>query len=267
MIFASDLDQTLIYSEKFLEDVSCQVNLVEWGKHRSYMTVPSVELLRQIARSITFVPCTTRSIEQYCRIQLFQRNIVPRYAVVSNGANLIIDGVLDIGYQAEVTRMIAAECMAPGDMLREFSKIVSAEWASPMRQADGVIHYCIINRRKVPLGVVQAFARWAERNRWVVTVQERKLYLIPYPVNKWAALQRIIKLTDDDRVIAAGDSLLDLSLLMGAGCALVPSHGELYLQYDGQKAGWDFTKARGINAGEELLRSVLTKTTTAESGG
>lgn len=261
MIFASDLDRTLIYSERFLEGTSCQVSLVEGGKYRSYMTGPAVELLRQIAWQMTFVPCTTRTIEQYRRIQLFQREIIPRYAVVSNGANLIIGGVLDLSYQAKLNQILATDCMAPGDMLMEFSKIASTEWAGPMRQADGVFYYCIIDRPKAPLEVIQAFTRWAESKRWVVSVQARKLYLVPRMVNKWAALERVMELTGDERVIAAGDSLLDLPLVQGAEYAISPSHGELYLQHQDQGASWDFTKAQGIMAGEELLKTVINKTT------
>ncbi len=270
MIFASDLDRTLIYSEKFLEGTSCAVSLVERGKYRSYMTRPAVELLRQIAGEMTFVPCTTRTIEQYHRIQLFQTEIVPRYAVVSNGANLLIRGTPDISYRTKMSRMLATDCLAPEDMFVEFNKIASEEWAAPMRQADGVFYYCIIDRLKAPLGLVQAFAQWAERKGWAVSVQERKLYLVPQLVNKWTALKRVMELTGDNRVVAAGDSLLDLPLVKGAEYAISPSHGELYLQQkelNAGNAGWDFTKACGIAAGEELLRAVLNKNTTTEQGG
>ncbi|ABO48891.1 conserved hypothetical protein [Desulforamulus reducens MI-1] len=258
MIFASDLDRTLIYSGKFLTEFQGKVKAVETGKYYSYMTERAAELLKQVAARITFVPCTTRTIEQYRRIQFFQGEIVPQFAIVSNGANILLEGTEDSTYRNHITRILANECLAGDEILKEINKLLSAKWAQPMRQADGVFHYCIIDRDKAPLEELIAFSQWASTQKWNVSIQGRKLYLVPLVINKWSALERVASIIGDTRVFAAGDSLLDLPLMQGAHYAVSPAHGELYEQFS-ELGKWTFTETSGIRAGEQILEMVLEK--------
>lgn len=256
MIFACDLDRTLIYSEKFCQGYTGQVQVVEFGKYNSYMTARALVLLRQIAGKMTFVPCTTRSVEQYRRIQLARYDVVNSFAVVSNGANILIDGIPNVAYREHIQQLILNNCLAGQDLLNEFHKLAGA-WAKPMQEADGVFHYCIIDRAKAPLNELASFSDWARKQRWEVSMQGRKLYLIPQFVNKWSALRKIAALVEDHRIIAAGDSLLDLPLILGAEYAVSPAHGELFEQYGHREDVWNFTNTSGIMAGEEILNTVL----------
>ncbi|SFG14076.1 hypothetical protein SAMN05660649_00842 [Desulfotomaculum arcticum] len=260
MIFASDLDRTLIYSDKFTRNFSGQVVAVETGKYSSYMTKTAAALLKSIAGKAFFVPCTTRTIEQYLRIGFFQSEVVPKYAIVSNGANLLVDGAVDITYHNDVLQTLQRECLAGQDILTEFSRLEAGEWAQPMRNADGVFYYCLIDRSKTPLTELAAFSNWARDQKWVVSIQGRKLYLTPEVINKWVALRKVSELTGDDYVVACGDSLLDLPLIRGADLALSPAHGELFEQFGDAPArlqgNWLFTAASGILAGEELLKTI-----------
>lgn len=264
MIFASDLDRTLIYSDRFLQDYAGQAIAVESGKYFSYMTGRSADLLKAIASRAIFVPCTTRTVEQYQRIQFLKDVLTPGYAVVSNGANLLVNGVLDTGYNKKILQEVVIKCMACEDILKEFAKLANGQWAQPMRNADGVFHYCIIDRDKAPLQELTDFSSWACEQKWDVSVQGRKLYLVPQVINKWSAIKRVLDITGDGGVIAAGDSLLDLPLIRGAGLAISPSHGELYELF-GISGDWLFTKSSGIIAGEEILEKVLAVVTTQES--
>ena len=66
--FCSDLDNTLIYS--YRHDIGNEKVLVETkeGKELSYMTKVSYELLKQVSQKKELIPLTTRSLEQYSRI-------------------------------------------------------------------------------------------------------------------------------------------------------------------------------------------------------
>ena len=258
MIFASDLDRTLIYSEKFLLDYSGKVTAVESGKYTSYMSERSVDLLKYIARRAIFVPCTTRTIEQYRRIQFFQNVVKPKYSVVSNGANILVEGILDFGYSKTISMILLNECAAGEDIIKEFNKLASDLWAQPFRQADGAFYYCIIDRDKAPLQELTVFTKWALEQKWGVSIQGRKLYLVPQAINKWSAMQRVIEITGDGWIIGAGDSLLDLPLIKGVNYAISPAHGELYEQF-GQSGDWMFTNTSGISAGEEILNTVISR--------
>jgi len=257
MILASDLDRTLIYSAKFLEGFSGRVKAAETGRYYSYMTETAAELLKYIAGRVLFVPCTTRTIEQYLRIDFFQSALKPAYAITSNGANLIRGGVVDTGYRDMVSRLLNHRCAAGHDVLKEFDRLAGDEWAQPMREADGVFYYCIIERKKIPSKELAAFGNWAREQKWEVSLQGRKLYLVPQVINKRAALTRVIEMTGENSVIAAGDSLLDLPLLQGADYALIPAHGELYEQLECLQENWLLTASSGLPAGEEILQAVI----------
>ncbi len=255
MIFASDLDRTLIYSEKFLKEFSEEAVAVEYGKYNSYMTKHATELLKVINRKTIFVPCTTRTIEQYQRIQFFQEEVRPKYAVVSNGANLLFDGIIDIEYQKGMARTLVNECLASEEIRKEYGKLDSVNWSQPLRQADGVFYYCIIDREKAPLLDLASFSEWVSKQNWEMSIQGRKLYLVPRVINKWSAIQRIVEITGDEQVFGAGDSLLDIPLVKGAQRGISPAHGELFEQF-ASDGDWNFTAASGMLAGEEILQLV-----------
>lgn len=89
MIYASDLDRTLIYS---LGAIGVPENtpglipaeIIE-GKTRSYISQQALNQLMDLNTRIIFIPVTTRTIQQYKRINLFQETVIPDYAVTSNG--------------------------------------------------------------------------------------------------------------------------------------------------------------------------------------
>lgn len=76
MIYASDLDRTLIFSHRFLDEhkYNKKIVLVEDkdGKEISYMSELAYNKLQEINnnKDITFIPTTTRSLEEYNRIRL-----------------------------------------------------------------------------------------------------------------------------------------------------------------------------------------------------
>ncbi|MBE8948972.1 MAG: HAD hydrolase family protein, partial [Quinella sp. 3Q1] len=89
ILFACDLDNTLIYSYKHRRAEDICVEIYD-GREQSFMSPRSLELLKKIAEKILFVPITTRSIEQYRRI-FWAADFKPTVAVVANGA-YILDG-------------------------------------------------------------------------------------------------------------------------------------------------------------------------------
>jgi len=97
ILFASDLDRTLIYSKNSRgQEVNEQdYAAVEWidEKPTAFMTNRGLQLFQHIASSINFIPVTTRTAEQYNRITgLFHTIEKPKYAIVSNGAVILENG-------------------------------------------------------------------------------------------------------------------------------------------------------------------------------
>ena len=88
-----DLDNTLIYSYK--HDIGNDKINVEIYQDReiSFLTGSTYDNLKKIKRKALIVPTSTRSIEQYNRINLQIGNIP--YALVCNGGILLTDGQKD----------------------------------------------------------------------------------------------------------------------------------------------------------------------------
>lgn len=263
-MFASDLDQTLIYSFRSIgnEKFEGKVHPVEWLENRfiSYMTESAVNKLRQLSQELLFVPVTTRTKIQYQRIDFCQYDIKHQYAVTSNGGTIYYKGIEDQDWKREISSA-GSDCLPVGDILNKFNEISHPSWVNQDsgKLAEDLFFYCVIEREKAPAAELAAFKLWAKENNWELSIQGRKLYLVPINVNKKAAVRYICAKEGIDYLAAAGDSLLDLDMLKAADFAMAPSHGELYSLYLQRVSYLEkirFTKKSGIKAGEEILASI-----------
>ena len=106
-IVHTDLDNTLIYSYK--HEIGGPKTCVEiyQGREISFMTETSHRLLGQLCSKpgVLVVPTTTRTLEQYQRIDLGIG--VPEYALVCNGGVLLHQGKEDPVWYQESLALIA----------------------------------------------------------------------------------------------------------------------------------------------------------------
>lgn len=261
MIFASDLDQTLIFSERFLLDRTLPVRLIEQleGKSISFMTERAILLLQEIHERMLFVPVTTRTIEQYRRITLFQNEVKPLYAITSNGGNVLRNGEVDESWNKNIRKRMEDESLSLVDILVRFDSLKSSTWIQNEKSAEDLFYYFIIDREKIPANDMRDFTIWMEQNNWNVSIQGRKLYFVPAVVNKRDAVIYVKEIENRTKVFASGDSLLDLPLVNFADHSIVPAHGEIHHFH--QTAGTDktipFTSHTGILASEEILVWVI----------
>lgn len=103
IIFHTDLDNTLIYS--YRHDIGENKRSVELyqGREISYISDRTFSLLREIKKSILVVPTSTRTIEQYKRINL---GVGPfEYALVCNGGVLLVNGEKDDRWYRETLKI------------------------------------------------------------------------------------------------------------------------------------------------------------------
>ncbi|KEK25199.1 HAD family hydrolase [Bacillus gaemokensis] len=261
MIFASDLDQTLIYSRKsfrtIIEDEDIQLIETLDGKEISFMTHKAISLLQQLQLQVQFVPVTTRTIEQFQRITLFQTEVIPEYAITSNGGNILHNGKQDVVWKKSIQKKLSAECLEKEAVLTEFQRIAHGDWVISQKTADHLFHYCIIRRENIPYDELKEFTDWLDEQGWDHSLQGRKLYFVPKPVNKWDAVQYIKEKLQASTVITAGDSLLDLCMLEGANHAFAPLHGELETKQRSLLPHITKTTEIGIYAAEEIVSKTL----------
>ncbi|MEU9316839.1 HAD family hydrolase [Streptomyces sp. NPDC048295] len=260
-LVASDLDRTLIYSSAALQlavpDAEAPRLLcveVYDRKPLSYLTETAAELLGELARTTVFVPTTTRTREQYGRIHL--PGPAPRYAICANGGHLLVDGESDPGWQRQVARRLADECASLAEVRAHLLAAADPAWLLKERVAEDLFAYLVVERPLLPGGWAEELGEWARTRGWTVSLQGRKIYAVPGPLTKSAAMEEVARRTGATLTLAAGDSLLDADLLLAADRAWRPAHGEL------ADSGWsaphaEATAAHGVAAGEEILRHLL----------
>ncbi|MCA0758183.1 HAD hydrolase family protein [Paenibacillus sp. N4] len=259
MIFASDLDQTLIYSVRSKGDISLEemvpVELHE-GRHISYMTKPALDKLRLVAGTMHFVPVTTRIPRQFNRIFGITEQLRPEYAIVSNGGTVMAGGQIDREWQQFVREAVSSHCAENTEIAELFAKIASDHWVKSSDLCDDLFYSIVVERDRLPLEALEELKKQLAALGWSYSLQGRKIYLVPEKVSKGAAIQYVKEKLASTYVYAAGDSLLDESLLLAADYAIAPVHGELGRFYDSHPH-IRFTSARGAFASEELLDRIL----------
>ncbi|KOX29893.1 MULTISPECIES: HAD family hydrolase [Streptomyces] len=261
VLVASDLDRTLIYSAAALgltvPDAEAPRLLcveVYEGRPLSYLTETAARLLAELAGTAVFVPTTTRTREQYRRISL--PGPAPEYAICANGGHLLVDGVSDPAWHARVTARLADECASLAEVRDHLMNTADPLWARKHRVAEDLFAYLVVERDLLPPDWVKELAVWAENRGWTVSLQGRKVYAVPKPLTKSAAVREVARRTGAGLTLAAGDSLLDADLLLAADRGWRPGHGEL------ADSGWTAPTVsalpeRGVPAGERILREFL----------
>jgi len=265
-IYASDLDQTLIYSRKsfgVLAEPEPPVRNVEMlnGEEISFMTETAISMLRDIASQLEFVPVTTRTIEQYSRISIFQTAIKPKYAISSNGGNILMNGVASVDWNASVRKRMSEQCMPHQEVWEAFHKFASDAWLLNGKMADELFYYFIVERDRVPLDELSDFGKWLQGQRWSLSLQGRKVYVVPDVVSKRTAVEQVMQMEGSSKLIASGDSLLDLPLLHAAQQPIAPAHGEIYRQFLARNDTLSldaihFVDVPGLMASEAILEQV-----------
>ncbi|MEK3899624.1 HAD family hydrolase [Paenibacillus sp. FSL R7-0179] len=262
MIYASDLDRTLIYSLSAIgvpEDTPGLVPAeVVDGRTVSYISQQALATLKELAAKIVFMPVTTRTIAQYRRINLFQETVIPDYAITSNGGNILVNGVVDNDWRTAVGRAVERGSAAAEEAERIVRAVVREEWIISRRYCDELFYTFVVHRDSLPLEEIARMAQRLGELGWRVSLQGRKLYIVPEAVNKSDAILHVRRTVHSEPMVASGDSLLDKSLLAAADYAIAPCHGEIFAE---QQAGlvhleYPFTERQGVFAADEIMQYV-----------
>ena len=104
ILFHVDLDNTLIYSYRHPIGPKKRTAEIYQGREISFLTERTQELLRKLQPYVQIIPTTTRTAEQYARIELGIGKIP--YALVCNGGQLLIDGKSDDAWYRQSIRLV-----------------------------------------------------------------------------------------------------------------------------------------------------------------
>lgn len=259
MIFASDLDRTLVYSKRAINELGWEGQPVlrpvekkdqDWV---AFMTESSYLALKDLSGSALFIPVTTRTTEQFNRFGIFHHEIPLKYAVTTNGAVILFEGKPMEEWTNYISRCLQDESCSQDELL-SILKNEGFRIDGKLKAADHLFFYFILN--SLPSSMeVSAIQRVALKNGWRISLQGRKLYIIPQVISKGTALDFICKREGMKAIAGAGDSNLDWDFLKLCQYRFVPSHGELLSLP--HTTGLTFTKEYGVRAGEEILHQFL----------
>lgn len=208
LILFSDLDGTLIFSAK-RKQVGDIVIERKNGEEISCVTARQAELFPCLRNVI---PVTTRSIEQYRRIEFARFGFVPRYALCDNGGTLLADGERDAEW-AEWSSGIFSECE------HELSRFHTLLEQDPRRSFEVrlVDKLFLFTKSSEPPATIKYLGNG---ELCEVFFTGEKVYVVPKKLSKGAAVKRLAGRLGLAEFAAAGDSLMDLPMLNAARTAV-----------------------------------------------
>ena len=252
VLLACDLDGTLIFSRRRVGDEVSddQLRCVEWSDDRevSYLTERAHSGLVRLTSMSEVVAVTARSIVQFRRVRL---PISTRYAVVANGGVLLVDGEIDEAWCARVRNALRG-LRSVEQMARHLAFVCDTDWTKRVAVIEELFCCAVIDPALMPASFVAEQSEWAAERGWRVSLQGSKLYFVPEPLDKAAAVREVARRMSADTVFAAGDALLDAELLRSADRGVHPSSGEL-AEINWVAPGVHRVPGTGARGGEQIV--------------
>jgi hydroxymethylpyrimidine pyrophosphatase-like HAD family hydrolase len=178
------------------------------------MSRRTLEIIANLNGRIVLVPATSRSIEQYRRIKVFQE-YAPVYAIVSGGGVILQNGEIDGAWDGRRKNVVDS---TRGEFERVFRLLQNDVRVERTKIIDDAF---IFAKSASAQRVIDSLKR--DAISFSILRHNEKIYVLPPGIDKGAALAEVKRRLVPSCVAAAGDSVLDIPLLNGADYALVPS--------------------------------------------
>lgn len=246
IVFNTDLDNTMIYSYK--QNIGENKMCVEIynGREISFITNKTYELLQEVSKKVLIVPITTRTTEQYNRIDL--KIGVPKYALTCNGGVLLINGEEDSEWYNHSYNMIA-------DSLDELKKaeILLENDANRSFEVRNIKSLFVFTKSDKPEETIQLMKRLLDLNKIDVFSNGVKVYAVPKALTKGKALERLKAKLSPKMIISAGDSEFDVPMLNASDIPL--AHHSMQGKYSLKQQAVFMGKEKIFS--EEILSHIL----------
>lgn len=253
MIYFSDLDRTLIYSKKFINEKTNHICIeVLDGEEISYMSPKSIDILKDILKKKRFIPTTTRSIEQYKRIMFAQNDINFEWSIVSNGGNILHNGEV-LESWSNVLKERLKLCTSLKNVMGHFNDNYSKmDGILKIRDVDNVFFYIVVDREIFKQDSLNSFKCYLIKAGWNLYVSGRKIYFIPKVVTKEAAVEYLLQYLNESEFQALGDSIMDINMLKSSNKGYIPGNSYLASENKSDKMLY-ISKNEGFKGIEEIL--------------
>ena len=214
-ILCTDLDNTIIYSYK--HDIGNEKMNVELYKEReiSFISNHTFELLKKVKEEFLVIPTSTRTIEQYERIDLKIGTF--KYALVCNGSVLLVDGKKDKDWYEESLRLAKPSNLEVKKALEYLEN--DKRRIFELRHIEDLFVFTKCDEAET---VVNELREYLDKSLVSVFNNKEKVYVLPTSLSKGKAIERLRKYLKAEFIIAAGDSEFDISMVEAADVGLVP---------------------------------------------
>lgn len=201
LILAMDIDGTLIHSRKAYRDGDICVERID-GEEHGFLSREMLRVLERLAGTAQLIPITTRSVEQYLRID-WPDAIRPEKSYPANGSVALKLGPDEI---LDCTNIVSLEyCKSE---LADFAQSLSRdERLRDSRIVDGNYVMAIIKEERLEDDFSDVIV---DESKFEKYREGKKLYLFPLECNKGKAIEHIRSEHRECRVFCAGDSKIDL---------------------------------------------------------
>ena len=216
MRFFSDLDNTLIYSHRHhIREPKICVEVLH-GKQQSYMSQKSYEYF-QSQKWLNTTPVTTRTFDQYQRLNHVAKQFGWHSALICNGAILLIEGKEDIQWRKESVLLAENDQAAFEDLYRRAYNLYGKH---NIVLVDQIMFYV---KGTGGQDVYETLTVHSDSSHIRVLRDSRKTYCIPISLSKGNAIKRFLDRTGESFSVAAGDSSdFDISMADNASIFLCP---------------------------------------------
>ena len=244
VIYATDLDRTVIFSERFVTEqhpVSLDKLSVseETSSMRSYVLNEYIDKLKYLLdnRDIKFIPVTSRSIAEYKRVKLAEFS---DYAIVTNGCHILFKGKIYEPYERFVKENLINFENFQKNAIMAVMGITKLE-KEPKIIDDAYVFAKVNDPNEDTSKQLKEFN--TSNEDILIERNGRKLYATPKNINKGTALMWLInhlkvnrinteKNNEDNiKIIASGDSIMDASFIKYADVKIVPQHGDILKEH------------------------------------
>lgn len=215
-----DLDGTLLAGVGAEpEAIPREAFIVDRGTNgaRSMVARSVPDLLRPLIERGSLVPTTARDRTQLSRLTGMWP-MLPEWCIAACGAVILHHGEEVAGWTDVVRRQVQQLSVGVGDVA---ASIAAAVPGAKVRIVHDAVIVAVLATRWPAIAGDLSIRGWRFRQ------SGRKLYALPGDVDKAAAADAVARWVGAERVVAAGDSDLDLELLRRADVALIPAGSEL----------------------------------------
>ena len=216
MIFATDLDNTMIFSHRLIGGAESEVHCVEFhqGRPITYMTNTAIEKLKLLQQRLSIIPATTRSITQFNRVEFW--STMP-YAIVDNGGSILHYGKPIPQWKEYMQKVLVSyDLQSVFNLFCHLPNLVSGP-----KIVDDTFVFARSNEIETCKKIL---FKKLNTKIWQISFQGTKIYAIPKEITKGIALRYLCEsiLPCSLPVIATGDSNLDISMLEYATYGIIP---------------------------------------------